>query len=350
MFMGIDVCRGFWRALFCFVLFAISKQVFAKGGSQAFRLVLPGSYSQGISSTLYSHCFAYIDRKFSSERRDFKIYLDRLDVEKNRRLVILNYSFWIAHTEVTQSEFKKYFGGDYSSAYRCGSKCPAEFMNWNDAARFTNLYSRAHGLPGCFVCRKTRWSWSCRARSHKNYLKCRGYRLPTEAEWEYAARLDLGHIEKKITHIQKAYRFFSPYAWHGKNSDDPNATLPCIDRPTEKTTCGPRAVGTKRAGRIGLFDIIGNVSEWCYDRYERYKDARVVNPIGPRIGAYRVVRGSSFYSLPHELRLSRRRPKRPILRTSRLGFRMARTHFPDEAKHPTSRPTSRPASRPAKHR
>lgn len=131
------------------------------------------------------------------------------------------------------------------------------------------------------------------------------YRLPTEAEWEYAARGG-----SKSRGYQYAGSDTIGYvAWYRSNSDS-------------KT----HAVGQKQSNELGLYDMSGNVWEWCSDRYDSdyYKNSPSQNPKGPSKGSYRVIRGGSWLSAPRNCRVARRDYYTPTFRDSGIGFRLVR--------------------------
>ena len=145
---------------------------------------------------------------------------------------------------------------------------------------------------------------------------CPGYRLPTEAEWEYAARagtatatyngeLDAGGCSATV---------LDPIAWYCGNSEDE-----------------PHSVGSKLPNAWNLYDMLGNVSEWCYDLYGDYPDGPdpVTDPFEPDIvGPNRVYRGGSWHSTAEDSRAAYRLPHDPHEPSYFLGFRPARTLSP----------------------
>jgi formylglycine-generating enzyme required for sulfatase activity len=132
--------------------------------------------------------------------------------------------------------------------------------------------------------------------------KC--YRLPTEAEWEYAARCG-GKDEKWAGTSSKEK--LDDYAWYDKNSYG-------MSHP----------VGEKKPNGLGLYDMSGNIWEWCQDWYGNYSEETVTDPVGPDSGSYRVLRGCSWFGLGRFCRAVYRGWDSPVDRNDSIGFRLAR--------------------------
>jgi len=143
---------------------------------------------------------------------------------------------------------------------------PVEQMRWSDAVKYCNARSVAEGLQPCY----STTTWQCN-------FAASGYRLPTEAEWEYACRAG---ARTKYFFGDGADKL-GLYAWYKQNSGN-----------------RPRPVRGKLANPWGLYDIYGNVCEWCYDRYGSgfYAQSSADNPRGPATGDTRVLRGGSWDS------------------------------------------------------
>jgi formylglycine-generating enzyme required for sulfatase activity len=126
--------------------------------------------------------------------------------------------------------------------------------------------------------------------------------LPTEAEWEYAAR---------------GASMVPDYLYSG--SDDVNSVAWYISN----SGGTPHPVGLKQANSLGIFDMSGNVYEWCWDRYGYYNSSSQINPLGPNAGNYRVARGHSFVDVPFHLRIpDRNQNMYPSVREHNLGLRL----------------------------
>jgi formylglycine-generating enzyme required for sulfatase activity len=176
--------------------------------------------------------------------------------------VVLSKGFWIGQTEVTQEAYQRVIGSN-PSAFR-GPQMPVEQVSWNEA---------------------------------RTYCAMVGMRLPTEAEWEYAARGGAAGPR---------YGPIDSIAWDLDNSDG-------------KT----HEVGQKLPNSFGLYDMLGNVSEWVFDWSGAYSPATVSDPRGPLGGTHHLVRGGSWFSVAASVRASFRFESGPDFRASMIGLRCA---------------------------
>lgn len=194
------------------------------------------------------------------------------DDEKPVREVILTNDYYIGKYEVTQSLWQAVMGTNPS--YFKGDNLPVEQVSWDNCLEFI---SKLNSLTG------------------------RKFRLPTEAEWEYAARGG-----KKSRGYQYSGSFnISDVAWYNGNSG--NKIHP---------------IGMKQANELGVYDMSGNVNEWCQDWYGSYVSSSQTNPLGANSGSFRVCRGGSWYFGTVNCRSSFRSRGNPDTRSRYLGFRL----------------------------
>ncbi|MBL8028893.1 MAG: formylglycine-generating enzyme family protein [Fibrobacteres bacterium] len=189
-------------------------------------------------------------------------------------------TFWMDSTEVTQSDYYAVTG--VNPSYHSGNTSrPVEMVTWFDAVLYCNARSKRDGRDTVY--RYTSVSGSayqgCRDLSGLvlNFSKI-GYRLPTEAEWEYA------------------YRAGTTTAYYWSNTwDQPQADTYCWNNNNSRNSTYP--VGTKLPNAWGLYDMAGNVWEWCNDWLESYTADTKTNPMGPSTGSYRVLRGGAWVGI-----------------------------------------------------
>jgi formylglycine-generating enzyme required for sulfatase activity len=218
--------------------------------------------------------------------------------EKPQHEVVLTVPFLMAETEVTQGQYKAVMGTNPSRFQKTvdADLLPVETVSWVDAAQYSNKLSKLEGLETCYQIIGDKVQWPKKQG-------CRGYRLPTEAEWEYAARAG-----------QK-----TEYA--GSNQVDEVAWL------YSNSGGQTHPVAKKRPNAWGLYDLSGNVWEWVWDWYGgSYDSAAKENPTGPQGGSERVVRGGSWFHDAEDARVADRRGFAPSLRVSLVGFRLARSN------------------------
>jgi len=216
------------------------------------------------------------------------------DDAKPQRRVRITRPFYLGRYEVTQQEYERVMGRN-PSRYK-GGRNPVEGVSWFNAVRFCNKLSENERLPQYYKIHGEDVSSSGGS----------GYRLPTEAEWEYACRA--GTTTRYCFGDSEAGLW--EYAWFNDN--------------LRKTT---HPVGQNKPNAWGLYDVHGNVWEWCEDWYgaDYYRDSPTDDPPGPPEGSERVFRGGSWSSDAAALcRSAFRCSLPPTLDSIGLGFRVAR--------------------------
>jgi formylglycine-generating enzyme required for sulfatase activity len=201
------------------------------------------------------------------------------DDEKPQHKVRITKPFYMGKYPVTQEEWEKLMGNNPSEFKKAGKRAPVETVSWNDCQEFIKKLNQKEG--------KT-------------------YRLPTEAEWEYSARGGVSGGSTIYTYGDDVSKL-GDYAWYDGNSG--NTTHP---------------VGQKKPNSLGLYDMMGNVREWCGDWYdeEYYKNSPSSDPKGADKGEYRVLRGGSWRINAGNSRLSLRGNDYPDSRYDLNGFRL----------------------------
>ena len=192
--------------------------------------------------------------------------------EKPTHQVTLS-DYYIGETEVTQELWKAVMGNNPS--YHSGTQNPVDKVSWEDCQTFIRKL---------------------------NQLTGKNFRLPTESEWEYAARGG----KKSRGYKYAGSNTIGDVAWYSDNSN--NTTHP---------------VKQKRANELGLYDMSGNAREWCYDWYTSYTSTTKTDPYGPSIGTKRTIRGGSEYNSTEASRIAYRNSEEPTNSYFNVGFRIA---------------------------
>jgi formylglycine-generating enzyme required for sulfatase activity len=182
-------------------------------------------------------------------------------------------SFYISIFEITQSQWKEIMGVNPSYFYECGN-CPVEQVSWNDVQQYIQKLAALTG---------------------------KNYRLPTEAEWEYASRGG---------NKTQGYEFSG------------SAIIGIVSWCFDNSKSGTHEVGSKRPNELGIYDMSGNVWEWCSDWYSQYKTGSEINPKGPSTGQFKIVRGGSWSNEAADSRNSGRHKYDVATKVNNCGFRL----------------------------
>lgn len=196
--------------------------------------------------------------------------------------VKLTSGFWLGATEVTQEQWDRVMR-DNPSKFKGEKNLPVESLTWEDAVQFCEKLTK-------------------RERAGKRLPEGHEYRLPTEAQWEYACRAGTeGDFAGELEEM----------AWYEQNSG--GKTHP---------------VGKKKTNGWGLYDMHGNVSEWCSDWHAEYDSGTsVCDPTGPKIGSKQIARGGNWSNPPEPCASGARRAETPPYRTHGVGFRVILTRI-----------------------
>lgn len=235
--------------------------------------------------------------KMGSKNSDTSAELD----EQKEHSVTLN-TFEISKFEVTVWEWKQFIKANkmkmpIKPSWGWQDNYPINGITWNEAIAYCNWLSTKEKLQPCY------------SKKGPNFVcnfKANGYRLPTEAEWEFAAK---GGTNSKGFRYSGSDKL-EDVAWYKANSNGQ-----------------PHTVGTKLPNELGIYDMSGNVWEWCWDWYNKdfYKLEKGDNPKGPEMGERRTVRGGSWDSKSNYVRPANRISTIPSKTHEFYGFRIART-------------------------
>ena len=277
--------------------------VFGRGDPEGMVLIPAGTFLMGSPES-------------EAERRD----------EETQHQVTISRPFYMGKYEVTQAEWEAVMGSNPS--WFQGTNLPVEWVSWYDAIEYCNKLSEKEGLTSAYTIDKERSDLNNEIDYDVIFLygfvdsevrwfvtwdrEANGYRLPTEAEWEYACRAGTTtpfSTGNNLTTNQANYNGNYPYNRNAKGEF------------REQTT----AVGSFAPNAWGLYDMHGNVGEWCWDWYDDYSENNQTDPAGAVSGAGRVFHGGSWNTFGQGVRSAFRGYDNPGYRSNNGGFRLVRS-------------------------
>lgn len=277
--------------LLTFLVTASSAETINGDGYSA-KLVPKGSFIMGCSAQEEDECF---------------------ETEMPPHDVTITNDFYVMRSEVTQGLYQKIMGNNPSVAKECGNNCPVDNVTWYDAVTFANKLSKKEGLEQCYKINGDTVKWP-------KGTDCTGWRLLTEAEWEYAAR---GGEDFEYSGGDS----IDDVGWHYHGSSDNHFN--CYQNSMAFDLCDMSGtscpVCTLQPNGYDLCDMSGNVWEWVWDRYSSYDSSPVSDPTGVENGSIRVYRGGARSTGAQCLRPSYRLWYFPGITSQNHGFRLSKT-------------------------
>ena len=273
--------------------------------SALYTFVTPEKYIEINGELLFSQMIKVEGGFFSMGSNDEYRGKDELPIH-----IVKIEDFYISKYEVTQGEYKVIMKKTPSYGdYGIGSNYPVNNVNWYNAVEYCNALSKKEGLTPCYTIDKN--SNDSNNKSIYDDLKwlvvcdfsANGYRLPTEAEWEYASKGGA----KSNNYIYSGSNDIDKVAWNDNNSEG---------------SC--HSVGTKASNELGLYDMSGNVWEWCWDWYDEYSSEAVSDPQGVSSQSSRVKRGGYWDNHRNYCRMANRSKSTPSNQSNGIGFRLVR--------------------------
>jgi formylglycine-generating enzyme required for sulfatase activity len=258
--------------------------------------------------------------------------------DENEHEVTLTHNYLIMDTEVTQADFQDVLKHNPSEAASCGADCPVENVSWYDAIAYTIVLSETDDLPPCYelssvLCwdgiyddenEETRFcagqggifTAEAALKGISSVYECEGYRLPTEAEWEYAARAG------------QTTALFNGDLTKPDNCNDPDPNLDLVGWYCGNSSAKAHSGALLQKNGWNIYDMHGNVSEWTWDEYSSYSSGDTEDPEST-VGdgeTNKVHRGGNFAGHAKACRSAARGSDLPSTRYAYIGFRLVKTY------------------------
>lgn len=213
------------------------------------------------------------------------------NLNEQQHRVTLQKDFYMQTTEVTQAQWETVMESNPSEFASCGSNCPVENVSWNDVKEFIRRLNEGNGTNL--------------------------YRLPIEAEWEYACRAGSTSAYEWGNEADCSKMMYGNHVEYDGYND-------CVDKNKKKLLMPGQTAPVKsyKANRWGLYDMHGNVMEWCQDWYDGYPTGDLTDHRGPNKGEYRVLRGGSWSSKAFNCRAAARERAAQDIKAPYIGFRL----------------------------
>src|SRR6056297_804541 len=286
--------------------------------------------------------FPYARQMVLVKAGDFRmgdVYGDLFEECKPLHPVTLTYDYYMGKTEVTFDAYDdycretrkekppsyrvEYIEGEWFRGQDMGrGSRPVIHVSWYDAIAYCNWLSEKEGLAKAYDTEGN--ILDINGKPTTDITQVQGYRLPTEAEWEYAAR---GGHKNTQDYPFAGHTEISAVGWYVHNSGEKEFTGIWEPAFVEQLNMKSQEVGLKTPNELGLYDMCGNVWEWCHDGYGSYTVERQGNPMGFELASDKVLRGGSWYAYADYCRVANRNHSQRDNKSFGIGFRLVRTVF-----------------------